>query len=397
MKCRKLKNGAWECYAEGPRDPITNKRNAIRKQAKKKSDAQRKVTQALEVLKEGVDSRGANTITFAELAAEWLEEYKTTGIKNSTLSNRVSSINTINRYIGDVLVGRATHQTIQDVLTDMFRRGKSKSSLDQAKVAMNFVFTLAILRKLRVDNPVTHVRIPKKRQTVEEIEGEDITENFFEREELERFLRAADERGLQHDREWFLLLAFTGMRAGEMCALKWGDINFAEKTIRITKTMENIKAYKSYELTPPKTTESIRTIDVDDDIIAMLKRVAIRQIEYRLKYKLQTADYHEEDFVFTRPKDGYPYAPRFIYRRSLRLCKIAGLSKVAGPHILRHTHVTMLTEAGTELHIIMERVGHVNAATTRNIYTHVSNRKKKETAHQLGNHYGDIFKAYSGG
>lgn len=397
MKCRKLENGKWECYEEGPRDPVTNKRNAVRKQAKSKALAQQKVKAALKDLDSGVNGKKANYILFRDFAKEWFEHYKLTGVKNNTLVSRTSSLNLINTYIGDLSIGRITHQVVQDVITDLFKKGASKSTIAHAKVTMNFVFLHARKQRLRLDNPVEYTIIPKRRSTVEEIENTEIHEKFFDRAELEQFLNAAKHHGLIYDLEVFLLLAGTGMRIGELCALKWSDVSFDEKKLRITKTMENIDAYRNYMVTPPKTLNSVRTIDIDDQLIALIKRVKRIQTEQVLKYRLNNPDYHDENFVFARPKNGYPYTPRSFYRRCIRLCKKAGLAKIEGPHIFRHTHVTMLSEAGVELHIIMQRVGHVNALTTRNIYTHVSERKKKEASDLLEIQYGEIFKAYSEG
>lgn len=394
MKCRKLPNGKWECYEEGPRDPITNKRNAIRKQSTKKAVAQRKVQEAIEALQSGIDGRKANTLTFNEVAAEWFRVYSLTGVKKSTLRSRQSSLKTLEPYIGDIAIGRITHQVIQDMLTDLYKQDASKSTMAHAKVTANFVFKHAQKQLLRLDNPVDHAVIPKKRQTVAEIESEEIEEKYFDRQELETFLKAAIAEGLENDAEWTHLAAFTGKRIGEICALKWTDVFFDLKQIRVTKTLDNASAMKSYELTPPKTRRSIRTIDVDDRILAMLKRLKVRQAENRLKYKAVTPDYHDGNFVFCRPKNGYPYSSRDLYRRCLRICEKAGLSKIDGPHILRHTHITMLTEAGVELDTIMNRVGHSDARTTKNIYTHITKHKKKDAAAQVNFHYGDIFDAY---
>lgn len=394
MKCRKLPNGKWECYAEGPRDPITNKRNAIRKQSAKKTVAQRKVQEALEALQSGIDGRKAHALSFHEVATDWLQVYSMTGVKKSTLRSRQSSLKTLAPYLSDLAIGRITHQVIQDMLTDLYKKGVSKSTLDHAKVTANFVFKHAQKQSLRMDNPVDHTVIPKKRQTVDEIERTEIEEKYFDRQELESFLKTAVSEGLVNDAEWAHLAAFTGCRIGEICALKWTDVFFDSKQIRITKTLDNAASVNSYELTPPKTARSIRSIDVDDRILTMLKRLKTKQAENRLKYKAVTPDYHDGNFVFCRPKTGYPYSRRDLYRRCLRLCEKAGLSKIDGPHILRHTHITMLTEAGVELNTIMNRVGHSDARTTKNIYTHITNHKKKDAAAQVNFHYGDIFEAY---
>lgn len=392
MKCRKLENGNWECYAEGPRDPVTNKRNAIRKQAKKKTDAQRKVKATLEHLEAGVDNRAANRVTFREVAEDWLRVYSLSGVKNSTIRARGSSIRKLNEYIGQAPIGRINHATMQNILVDLDQKGLSRSLLDGVKVSANFVFQHAVKHKLRNDNPATDIVIPKRRLTVEEIEREDIQEKYFEDDELQRFLQAAVNYGLQHDKEWFYLLAFTGMRVGELCALKWTDVNFEEKQIRITKTMDNpTHNMRAYQLTPPKTKKAIRTIDVDDDLLNLLRKHKAKQSRIRLKFRKSIEDYEDANFIFAHD-NGYPYASRFIYGRTIRLCKKAGLEKIEGAHILRHTHITMLTEAGVDLPTIMQRVGHEDSKTTTSIYTHITKRMKKEAANQLSSQFGDLFR-----
>ncbi|MFE5473443.1 hypothetical protein [Bacillus safensis] len=74
--------------------------------------------------------------------------------------------------------------------------------------------------------PTEGAVVPKKRLTVEDIENNPIEEKYFEKEELEEFLLTVKEFGLDMDLERFYLLAFSGMRSGELCALKWTDINF---------------------------------------------------------------------------------------------------------------------------------------------------------------------------
>lgn len=391
MKCRKLPNGNWECYEEGPRDPYTNKRNPVRKQAKSKTAAQIKVKESLKILESGIDGWTANRVLFREMAAEWFEVYAHSGVKKSTLRSRDSTLKLVNSYIGDMLIGKISHQHIQDILMDLHRNGASKSQITHVKVTANFVFVHAQKQRLRLDNPVNLVIMPKRRRTVEEIESEEIKEKYFEREELTTFLNAARDIGLIFDEEWFYLIAFTGLRAGEVCSLKWADIDFEESRIRITKTMDSPGAVDEYELTPPKSNQSIRVVDIESDTLNLLKRLKVRQMENRLKYRKATDNYHDMNFVFCRPKTGYPYSAKFIYRRYLRICEKSGIGKRDGPHLLRHTHITMLTEAGIDLDTIMNRVGHSDAKTTKNIYTHVTKRMKRNAPNQLKIHYGEIF------
>lgn len=82
-------------------------------------------------------------------------------------------------------------------------------------------------------------------------------------------------------------------------------------------------------------------------------------------------------FAKTKKNAGYPEYIKTIENRMTRLLKLAGLNESLTPHSLRHTHVSLLTEAGAELQEIMGRLGHRDDDTTRYVYTHVTKPKKE--------------------
>jgi integrase len=81
---------------------------------------------------------------------------------------------------------------------------------------------------------------------------------------------------------------------------------------------------------------------------------------------------------------GYPTYIKQIENKMARLLKIAELNKTLTPHSLRHAHTSLLAEAGVSLEAIMARLGHRDDDTTKNVYLHVTNPKKKEAAHKFG-------------
>ena len=294
------------------------------------------------------------------------------------------------RYIAKLNIANIETRQLQGIFVELFKQNLSRSLMENAKVTANSIFKYAVEHKIRVDNPVPSVVIPKKKLTVEEIENSTVEEKFFERYELEEFLQKSLTDGLPNDKEWFYLLAFSGMRVGELCALKWTDVNFEENTIRITKTLDmpdhNMRKFK---LTPPKTMAAIRTIDIDESILAMLKSHKVLQAKIKLGTRKGIVDYHDGNFVFCRD-NGYPFSSRIIYDRIIRLIKKTSITKIEGPHILRHTHITMLTEAKVDLKTIMDRVGHEDSKTTMDIYTHVTEKMKEDATVKIKNRYGDI-------
>jgi site-specific recombinase XerD len=95
-----------------------------------------------------------------------------------------------------------------------------------------------------------------------------------------------------------------------------------------------------------------------------------------MEHKMKARKFwHDEDFDITR-EDGYPMSPRFIHYRMKRLEKFyhqrVENKNPLHPHMLRHTHTSMLTEAGADLRAIMQRLGHSDSKTTLSVYTHVT-------------------------
>lgn len=181
----------------------------------------------------------------------------------------------------------------------------------------------------------------------------------------------------------FLLLSYTGMRAGELCALKWKDIDFGEETISITKTYYNpTNNTLNYQLLTPKTKSSRRVITIDPLVINELLKHKREQKELILKYR---KTYHNKDFVITKTDKlpGYPEIIKTIENRMRRLLKKCGLSETLTPHSLRHTHTSLLAEAGVELQDIMDRLGHKDDYTTKAVYLHVTKPKKKEASQKF--------------
>lgn len=111
-------------------------------------------------------------------------------------------------------------------------------------------------------------------------------------------------------------MAFSGMRSGEMIALKETDFFFDTNRFRITKTLYNPdNNLKKYELTPPKTEGSIRTIvDLDPNVMSLIKEHIKRQKKLRLNVKNFIPDYHDEKFIFCN-EEGYPFIQKTVIRR----------------------------------------------------------------------------------
>ncbi len=105
-----------------------------------------------------------------------------------------------------------------------------------------------------------------------------------------------------------------------------------------------------------------------------------------MKYRHEIDEYHDGNFVFAHV-NGYPFIHKNVSMRMQRLLGYTEIEKHVTPHILRHSHISMMTEAGIDLPTIMEKVGHEDMNTTMKIYTHVTNKMKKDASHKMKSLY----------
>src|SRR5699024_6823060 len=131
---------------------------------------------------------------------------------------------------------------------------------------------------------------------------------------------------------------------------------------------------KEYVLDTTKTNKS-RIKDIDEYIMKIQKQLVRSNELNKIKYRTKIKYIHEEDFVF-KLKIGYPFLTKNLSDRMKRLLKFSEVEKELTPHSFRHTHISMMTEAGAELSTIMERVGHIDPNTTLKVYTHVTEKMK---------------------
>lgn len=325
-------------------------------------------------------------ITFEEFAKEWLIWYENTGkVKVSTIRVRKHEISRLMDYFQYLKMKDITRKQYQEALNDLKARGYAENTIDGAHRTGRMIFKRAIELEVIKTDPTEYAIVPKVQKTVEELEREKELPKYLEKEELAHFLSIIPDHQMDiRDYPIFLTLAYTGMRAGELCALKWSDIDFEEQTISITKTYYNPRnAIKEYELLTPKTKKSKRVIDVTKDVLIELDKLRKAQKEVQMKYR---KTYHNEGFVFAQLDEvnaGYPAYVKLIEIRMKRLLKIANLNPSLTPHSLRHTHTSLLAEAGVSLEQIMDRLGHTDDDTTKNIYLHITKPKKKEASHKF--------------
>lgn len=345
-----------------------------------KKEAENAVTQILSDLANGTFIEEKD-YTFADYSLEWLKGYAPQ-VKKNTVRMREYEIAILKHYFNLIKLKDITKKQYQDVLFDMQKRGFAANTITGVHSTAKMIFRKAVELDIIKKDPTQFAKPPRKVETLEDIENANDIPKYLEKNDLATLLKFAHDVGKQDDYTIFLLLAYTGIRAGELCALKWADIDFTEQTIKITRTYYNPgNNIQNYELQTPKTKASRRVIDVTERVIKELSAHRAKQNQFKM---LNRDRWHDEDFVFCVPRyPGYPMYVKLIGTRMARLLKLAGLSHELTPHSLRHTHTSLLAEAGAGLEEIMQRLGHTSDDTTRRVYLHITKDMKKGAAHKF--------------
>ena len=154
-----------------------------------------------------------------------------------------------------------------------------------------------------------------------------------------------------------------GLRPGELLGLRWEDVDFAAKVIRIRHALQDQEGLLL--LADLKTDRSRRTLVMPAAVAAALRALRTQQAADKLRLG---SIYTDQGFVFCRA-DGRPARRQSVYAGFRRCCKRAGIGEFH-PHELRHTHVSVLSDAGVDMEVIADSVGHVNSTVTRTVYRH---------------------------
>jgi len=331
-------------------------------------------------------------ITLSQWIEKWVNEYYSASgkVKESTVKVRRDGLRIAEKYFGLKKLKDITELEYQTFLNDLKTletgrktKGYSQKTIRMTHEAMRMLYRKAVQIKLIATNITLNAEIPGFQKTVDELESEEELPEYMEKGELARFIQAAKEYGDIQVYHTLFTLAYTGLRIGELCALKINDLDEINRKLSITKTLNHRRSYAEYYLGTPKTPSSKRKVDLGKSVLKILKD----QIAWRKEYKFSKGDkfYSKEDFLFVNDKKfpGHPMAPSNLNWHMKRILALAGLPSSLSPHSLRHTYTSLMAEAGVELPAIQRLLGHQNDGITRIVYLHVTEPKKREAVDKL--------------
>lgn len=294
---------------------------------------------------------------YKQYLKDWLNNQKIY-LKYSTYTNYFNIIhNQIIPNIGNYEMDKLNEEILQNFILNQIDHGRvDKKGGISHKYAKDIITVL----KLTINH---NFKIALPYENPKEVEIFDKDNQIT----LINYLQS----NINHKNFGILLCIHTGIRIGELCALKWSDINLSSKLLNINKTM--IRTYTKEDgsklnITPPKTRSSLRTIPLNSWIMQYANLLQGQDDHYILTNK----ENHIE-----------PNKYRLYYNKLLKKLELPHLTF----HALRHTFATRCIECGCDYKSLSELLGHSNVSITMNIYVHPQMELKRKCVEMLSDFY----------
>ena len=247
--------------------------------------------------------------------------------------------------------------------------GYSQSTVSSLRWVLSKGLTMAVdLYEYIEKNPMSHVKMPRFDAVKTKGDLKLITLDEF-KQIIERFPRGST---------YYVpvQIAFnTGLRAAEVCGLTWNCIDLKSKTILVEKNL-NSEGKGKHEFGPTKTVGSYRTIDISNELVAILKTQKLDQKRNQLKYG---KFYTNNRFICTQ-ENGQPVTTDTLKYLSRIVNHKLGIKFKF--HSLRHTHASRLNAEGANMIAIRDRLGQTRLSTTTDTYSHTT-EELRETTNQI--------------
>ena len=355
-------------------DPLTGKEvRTTRRNFKTKKEAQLALARLqVDYEKAGLNKAGCES--FKEVYELWLETYRTTVKEVTLIKTEIKFKRWILPIYGDMKINKVSTKNAQRIInqwakeTDQYRVLHSSASR---------IFKYAINLGIIESNPLSNVMMPSRAK--EKVKDETI--KVYTRDQLKALFDYVNHCPATYTDDYnktlLRFLVYSGCRISEALALDWADIDFQEGAISINKTLSDVN--RGVKVTAPKTEKSIGVLPMDAKTMAVLKRWQVNQKIYMLETGVTNP---------TKPFcdiDKTLITHNTFYLRMKKISKNAGIPFL-GNHVTRHTHASLLLDAGANMKEVQERLRHSSITVTMDIYGHLSKETKKNTVEKFVNH-----------
>ena len=325
-----------------------------------KKDAERLLAELLAQAHNG-SPIDAGKETVSDFMERWLRDTVAIQTRPRTLQSYSTHVRLhIDPVIGKVKMQKLAPADIQAVIAGVLERGLSSTTARRVYATLHRALVCALKWGIVYRNVCDVVDAPREAE-YEYSTPDNATVNRLIDSAMETPYGVA-----------FHLLASTGMRRGEVCALRWDQVDLDKGTLSITGAVGRENG--ALVISSPKSATSRRMIHIGETTVRLLQGHRAEQAEYRLKLG---GVFEDNGLVFTSPTGGL-MEPGNLTKTWIRTCRDTGVHYRL--HDLRHHHATALIENGVHIKAVQNRLGHSSPSLTMKIYAHVSPQMDKEAA-----------------
>ncbi|GEB11652.1 site-specific integrase [Streptococcus equinus] len=313
---------------------------------------------ALLQLQDDLDNQDKKSdMTFEELSKQWLKEYEKDVAESTYHKTERNFKNHILPSIGHFKITELTPLIIQQHQNDWSAKLKyGRKLLGLVRNTLNLAVKYGYLE----NNPAIPVTAPKIKREVS------TQKDFYDKEEFKKFMDLVEKTDDIRKLALFRLLGFTGIRKGEMLALDWKD--YKDETLSISKAVTRTPAGLEISVTKNKSSE--RLISLDRITCTILDKL-------HETYPNSILMFESENGGIMTPSLPRKWLLQIISGSDLQPIKIHGF---------RHTHASLLFDAGLSLKQVQYRLGHSDLKTTMNVYTHITQKAIDDIGEKFSNY-----------
>lgn len=355
----------WEARFTQGYDPGTGKQIQKSITGKTQKEVAKKLKEATAAIDAGTYS-APSKMTIEQWLDIWTAEYLGS-VKPRTLDNYKGVVKArIKPGLGAVKLESLTPHTIQSYYNGLSKEGLAPKTVKNIHGILHKALQQAVANGYIRTNPADSCILPRAvRKELKPMDEDMIT----------AFLKAI--QGHQYE-QLFTVTLFTGMREGEALGLLWDCVDLSKGTITIDKQLQLIRGSKGqYQMVPTKNSKG-RTISIAPFVVSTLKKVKHKQLENRLRYGEMWED---SGFVFT-DELGHHLSASTVYK-SFKAVMVQIGSPETRFHDLRHSYAVASIKSGDDIKTVQENLGHATAAFTLDVYGHVTEKMKQESAARM--------------
>ncbi len=361
---RQRPDGRWEARAS-----INGKRVSF--YADRQGDALKAMRAAQKAADDGVYFE-PKRLTVAAWLDTWLAEYIQPSVKPLSYSTYESRVKThIKPALGHIRLQELNPTQIQAFYNSLSRKQNlAPKTVKNIHGILHKCLTQAVKLRYIGYNPADACELPRMdRREIQPLSEREIAAFLNEIREGEPLARL------------FTVALFTGMREGEICGLSWDAVDFRAGTITVRQQLQREKKKGGCHYIATTKNDKSRTITVAPYVMGILKEIFAEQKRQHLMAGL--AWKNEWNLVFVRP-DGSYIPPQTALKHFKAVVKRIGRPD-ARFHDLRHTYAVTALQEGDSVKTVQENLGHATASFTLDVYGHVSEKMKKESAARMEN------------